>query len=94
MCTIKIKEILDAAPNLPEAGCVLFDRIDMAFNNSQNVIIDMEDVTSLSSVFLNTSIGRVVEQYGVERLKQSVSFSKITRQQAERLKEYLQKISV
>lgn len=94
MCTIVLKNIINTASNLPDAGSILFDRINDAFMSKEKVIIDMEDITSLSSVFLNTSIGKVIDVYGISKLKQDVSFSKITRQQAERLKEYLSKVSI
>lgn len=49
----------------------------------------MEGVTSLPSIFLNVSLGKIIDDYDIEILKKHISFSNITRSQAERLKDYL-----
>lgn len=89
MCTILLHTILDSGVNLPDAGVLLYETIQKKADRGEKVVIDMTDVTSLSSVFLNTSIGKVIDQYGIDFLKKNISFVKITKQQAERLKDYL-----
>ena len=91
MCTIQLNKILSSGLYLPDAGNNLYERIKQQSECNEKVIIDMTDVTSLSSVFLNTSIGRIIDEKGINFLKENISFIKITRQQAERLKEYLSK---
>ena len=53
----------------------------------------MAGVTSMSSVFMNVSIGRIIDEYGMDALKKAISFSNITQQQAKRLTEYLERYS-
>lgn len=89
MCTILLKNIIDSKPQLQDAGDDFYVRINDCLDMNENVVVDMSDVTSLPSIFLNVSIGRVIDDRGVDVLKRSISFVKITKQQAERLKEYL-----
>lgn len=91
MYTISLQSILNSGLSLPEAGSNLYDIIDGHTKDNEKVVIDMTDVTSLSSVFLNTSIGRVIDEKGIDFLKSNISFVKITKQQAERLTDYLSK---
>lgn len=76
---------------MPQAGAVFYNKVMEAYANSDNVVVDMENVSALPSIFLNVSIGRIIEEYGAEKLKSSMTFSKITKTQAIRLKEYLAK---
>ena len=89
MCTVNIREILFSHGNLPDEGTVLYDEIVNAIASGDKVMVDMEGVSSLPSIFLNVSIGKVIDDYDIDTLKRHVSFCKITRKQAERLKDYL-----
>lgn len=89
MCTIVLKDILNNTPALPDAGIILYNRIKEASGQFEQVMIDMSSITALPSIFLNTSIGRIIDDYGVDWLKKNISFQNITRQQAERLRDYL-----
>lgn len=90
MCTINLKDIISDR-SLPEAGSRLLEIMMSKLNAGESVILDLEGVPFLPSIFLNTSIGRFIEENGVELLKQKVAFSKITKGQAERLQEYIHK---
>ncbi|WP_314313381.1 STAS-like domain-containing protein [Hoylesella marshii] len=89
MCTANIREILVSHSNLPDAGTELYNEIVHAIASGEKVIIDMEGVSSLPSIFLNVSIGKIIDEYDIDTLKKHISFCKITRKQAERLKDYL-----
>ena len=88
--TIYCRDILGAKP-YPDAGTDLFNRMDGIIAEGGNVVIDLSDVVSLPYVFLNTSIGKFIDVYGIPLLKQRVSFAKISRAQAERITEYIQR---
>jgi hypothetical protein len=77
----------------PDAGRDLFDLITSKINDEKKIIIDLEGVISLPSMFLNVSIGRFIVEYGVDLLRAKVSFAKISVTQAERLQEYIGIIS-
>lgn len=91
MCTIVLKDIMDSTVLLPDAGNLFYLQIVNGVESSNKVIVDMTDVTALPSVFLNVSIGRLIDEWGMEKLKKSMSFTMITKQQAVRLKDYMVK---
>ena len=75
--------------NLPDAGVELYNIIVCAISSDDKVVANIEGVTSLPSIFLNVSLGKIIDDYDIETLKKHISFSNITRSQAERLKDYL-----
>ena len=91
MCTIALHSILASGLNLPDAGSRLYEIMKKHMDNNEKIVIDMTDVTALSSVLLNTSIGKIIDDNGIDFLKSNISFIKITKQQAERLTDYLSK---
>ena len=90
MCTINLKDIM-ANQSLPDAGSRLLDIMISKLTAGENIILDLDGVPSLPSIFLNMSIGKFIEEKGVGLLKQKVSFTQITKGQAERLQEYIRK---
>ena len=51
----------------------------------------MSDVDLLPSMFLNVSIGKLIDTYGKQKVKETISFTMITRSQASRLKDYFER---
>lgn len=93
MRTISIANILKETPDLTKAGTVFYDLLSQSFADNQNVIVDMTNVSSMPSIFLNVSIGKIIDEHSIDLLKSQVSFSNINRAQALRLKEYLEKFN-
>lgn len=85
---IKLKSILEGK-SYPDAGDVLFTIIDNSITNSDKVMIDMIDVVSIPTMFMNTSFGEIIDKYGIDLLKKSIGFKNITKVQLERIKKYL-----
>ena len=56
----------------PESGQVLYDTMVPLLSTDQQVVLDMADLISLPSMFLNASIGMAAQKYGVEKVKKSV----------------------
>ena len=92
MCTIKISDIL-VGRNYPDAGMVLYNLMVDNKDKYEKIILDMDGVSSLPSMFLNTSIGKMIEDFGVDSVR-LLSFRKITRLQAQRIKEYVDRYKV
>ncbi|OAV66258.1 hypothetical protein Barb6XT_02021 [Bacteroidales bacterium Barb6XT] len=44
-------------------------------------------------MFLNVSIAKFMEEYGIDTLRQKVSFAKISKVQAKHILDYISKIS-
>ncbi len=91
MCTIVLKDIMDSSTLLPEAGNLFYSQVVKGMENSEKVIVVMSGVTALPSVFLNVSIGRLIDEWGVDKLKKTMVFTMITKQQALRLRDYMVK---
>lgn len=90
MCTIKLNDVMKGM-DFPDAGSRLYDLIVNSIKENDKISIDLEGISSLPSMFLNTSIGKYLDDYGLDSLKNKISFTKITKSQAERISEYISK---
>ena len=86
---INMNDILQNTNNLEHAGNVLYDDIKNAIARKEHISIDMNGVSSLPSILLNVSLGRIINEKGKETLKNNVVFRQLTKQQALRLKDYM-----
>lgn len=84
-----MNDILRDTNSLEVAGRVLYDNIRNAITKKEQVSIDMKGVSSLPSILLNVSLGRIIDEDGKDVLKSFVVFRQITKQQALRLKDYM-----
>ena len=91
MCIILLKDIINSADLLTDAGEVFYRRLVDAISKDEKVVVDMTGVSYIPSVFLNVSVGRILDQFGTGSLKRHMSFAKITKQQAGRLTDYIAK---
>ncbi|MBR1834789.1 MAG: STAS-like domain-containing protein [Bacteroidales bacterium] len=92
MCKIDIKALLEGR-NYPEAGDILFGLMSDSLKKGEKVILNMEGVDSLPTMFLNTSIGQYIKDHGKDSLQGNLAFEKITAQQVVRVKEYLSRFA-
>lgn len=83
--------VLQQSEDLSVAGNSFYISIKQAISNNDKLSVNMDGVTSLPSVFLNISLGRIIDEEGKDKLKQYVGFVRITKQQAIRLSDYLQR---
>ena len=88
MNVIELKNLLKDN-SYPDAGSVLFDIIKDAIASSGKVIIDMTDVISIPTMFMNTSFGSILDEFSEEELKSTISFKNISKSQIERIQKYL-----
>ena len=86
---IIMNDILKSSNDLEHAGNVLYDNIKDAITRKEQVSINMNGVSSLPSILLNVSLGRIIDEKGKETLKNYVVFRQITKQQVLRLKDYM-----
>ena len=92
MCSINLHDLL-AGKTYPESGVELYGLLEEKMNDSERIVLDMTGVTSLPSMFLNVSIGRFIKEHGYQTLKEKVSFSNISRVQAEYIADYARKVA-
>ncbi len=93
MRKIQLLDIMKSRDILSDAGVVFYKELISALSSSDKVTVDMTGVNSMPSVFLNVSIGRLIDEKGIDALRNNVAFAMITKQQALRLKEYIEKYS-
>lgn len=85
---ISLNEILKGK-TYPEAGTAFFNVLKQAINTNQKLRIDMEGVDSIPTMFMTNSFGRIMDEYGVKKLKETMMFSHISKSQIDRIKKYL-----
>lgn len=73
-------------------GLKLFKALENAIEFNNEVILVVNNSSSLSSSFLNSSIGNFLETYGVDYFKQNVKISG-SKTQFERISNYLKKFN-
>ena len=61
------------------------------YYNTDRIVVNMSDVDLLPSMFLNVSIGKLIDTYGKQKVKETISFTMITKSQASRLKDYFER---
>lgn len=90
MCEILLSPIM-AERDYPSAGALLYSKICPLLDKEDKIIIDVTDVDTLPSMFLNVSLGRLLQERGVEPMKK-IYFKNISKSQSQRVKEYIKKM--
>ena len=73
----------------PAAGDALYQFIVNNIDNADKFVLDMRDVPMLPSMFLNTSLGRLIDEKGVSFVKEKFAFTNIKASDAARLRDYV-----
>lgn len=87
MKTIYLHELLDEHGYV-EGGTIVFSQAEESVRNGEIIIINMNNVESVPTNFLNTSLGALIDVYGIEKTKNSLRFSNVLKTQVERIKKY------
>ncbi|MBQ9185517.1 MAG: STAS-like domain-containing protein [Bacteroidales bacterium] len=75
--------------NYPTAGEVLYGIIMKDIDSADKIILDMKGISLIPSMFLNTSLGRIINERGVDFVKSKLGFSNIKSSDATRIREYV-----
>ncbi|MFV0564925.1 MAG: STAS-like domain-containing protein [Flavobacteriaceae bacterium] len=89
MKTLILKNIVKNSGS-NEQGAVLFHHLQDAYLNKDTLILHVDSSLSMSSSFLNSSMGLFLDKYGLNNFKQTVKF-KGSRNQFFRLSDYINK---
>jgi hypothetical protein len=92
MCTVDLHTLI-AGKTFPKSGEELYALLEEKMKDNERIVLDMTGVTSLPSMFLSVSIGRFIKEHGYQALKEKISFSNISRVQAEYIADYARKMA-
>ena len=77
--------------NYPDAGDVLYSVLNDNLDKQDRIILDFKDVTLVPSMFLNTSLGKIIGERGAGIISQKIAFSNISASQIAHIREYVQR---
>lgn len=77
--------------NYPDAGDVLYSVLNDNLDKQDRIILDFKDVTLVPSMFLNTSLGKIIGERGAGIIRQKIAFSNISASQIAHVREYVQR---
>lgn len=86
---IVVKDLVKGTSTNSEA-VPLFCAIDSAFKSNISVVLSLKDCNFMSSSFLNSSIGELIEKYGFDDLKGRLSIIDYTPVTAKMMKSYIE----
>lgn len=77
--------------NYPDAGDVLYSVLNDNLDKQDRIILDFKDVNLVPSMFLNTSLGKIIGERGAGIIRQKIAFSNISASQIAHIREYVQR---
>lgn len=83
-----LRDIVDNSSSVEE-GMILFNRLKDAFVDNQTIILQVDSDLSLSSSFLNSSVGEFLDAYGFSNFRKTIKF-KGSKTQFQRFSKYIQ----
>lgn len=92
MKTLILKNIVKNSSS-NEEGVILFNALQDAHLNGELLLLEVDSNLSMSSSFLNTSIGVFLDKYGFSSFKETVKF-KGSKTQFLRLNNYISKYKI
>jgi STAS-like domain of unknown function (DUF4325) len=90
--TIRIMDVVSGTAT-NAGGIALFANIDKILSTNQKVRLSLDDCTPFSTSFLNSSIGNLIDKYGIDKFKSLIVYSQIKPSQIKKLKSYLEQVS-
>ncbi|MBQ7942349.1 MAG: STAS-like domain-containing protein [Muribaculaceae bacterium] len=87
MNKILVKDLLKGG-SYPDGGAELYNLAYPIISNNQIVNIDLTDVDSVPTLFMNMSFGKLISDFGKIKVMKSLKFFNITKSQLERIKKY------
>lgn len=74
---------------LNEDGHSLFLEIVREFDNGNSVMLSLKDSTPMTTSFMNSSFGELVDKYGIEKLRSNLAIINFRPSHAQHIKSYL-----
>lgn len=90
--TINVYELMQNR-SYPDAGTQLYQIMSEKIDDVEKIDLNLANVSLVPSMFLNVSFGRFIRERGADFIKQKITFSNITANQAKRIKEYVERFA-
>ena len=78
MDKVIVKDIVSGTLSNIE-GTTLYCAIDSALKNNDSIYLSFESINTISSSFLNSSIGTLVDTYGIDIIKDRIKIVNYTK---------------
>lgn len=88
---INVSDIM-TGKSFPDAGASLYAILTQNLDNDR-IVLDMKGITVVPTMFLNTSIGRLITEKGMSVVKQKIAFCNIPKSQLAFIREYVSQYS-
>lgn len=85
---IQIKDHLDGTMTNIQ-GDKLFALIKKHFDQGRKVVLSFSEIQGMTSSFLNSSLGALVDEYGIDFLRKKMTLTNYRSSQMNMIKEYL-----
>ncbi len=89
---LSISDIIENG-STKDQGLLLFLALQNQFESGNNVKLSLEFCPPMSSSFLNSSFGSLVDRYGYDLIKEKLTFINVQPSKAKVIKNYLDDIS-
>lgn len=86
--SISVSEIMQGR-TYPSAGECLYGILVSHFDQNDKIVLDLKDVDLVPSMFLNTSIGRLINERGLESVRKRLAFRNASQGQIHKIKNYV-----
>ena len=90
--TINVYDLMQNR-SYPDAGTQLYQIMSEKIDDVEKIDLNLANVSLVPSMFLNVSFGRFIRERGADFIKQKITFSNITANQAKRIKEYVERFA-
>lgn len=87
MDRILVKDLLING-SYPEGGEKLYQLANPLIKDNQFVNIDMNEVESIPTLFMNTSFAKLITDFGKEKVMSTLRFYNISKTQLDRIRKY------
>jgi hypothetical protein len=88
MVKVIVKDIVSGTLSNIE-GTTLYCAIDSALKNNDSIYLSFEGINTISSSFLNSSIGTLVDAYGIDIIKDRIKIVNYTKPLANVIVKYV-----
>lgn len=88
MIIFRIQDFIDKNENLSKAGKELYNAVYPHIGGEDKIILDFSGNMGIPTLFLNTSLGDLMDVFGIEKIKKAFKYINLQNTQAERIQKY------